>query len=137
MRVYKLEETACIVCLDVFAEWRVKPNGVTLSVLRNEVIFIFQIRQKINDPKTHGLRRLFITIILFFYPSKLRLLGTREPAMLHNASNGQSINYKFLHDCSQKIILKGPTHDTFFHPLERISSATCYLYVNVRAKNSA
>ena len=32
MCVYKLEETACNVCLDVFAEWRVKPNDVALSV---------------------------------------------------------------------------------------------------------
>ena len=32
MRVYKLEETACDVCLDIFAEWRVKPHDVALSV---------------------------------------------------------------------------------------------------------
>ena len=32
MRVYKLEETACNVCLDIFVEWRVKPNDVALSV---------------------------------------------------------------------------------------------------------
>ena len=32
MRVYKLEETACDVCLDIFAKWGVKPNDVALSV---------------------------------------------------------------------------------------------------------
>ena len=32
MRVYKLEETTCNVCRDNFAEWRVKPNDVALSV---------------------------------------------------------------------------------------------------------
>ena len=32
MRVYKLEETACDVCLDIFAELRVKPHDVALSV---------------------------------------------------------------------------------------------------------
>ena len=32
MRVYKLEETACDVCLDIFAKWRVKPNDVALSI---------------------------------------------------------------------------------------------------------
>ena len=32
VRVYKLEEAACNVCLDISAEWRVKPNDVALSV---------------------------------------------------------------------------------------------------------
>ena len=32
VRVYKLEKTACNVCLDILAEWRVKPNDVALSV---------------------------------------------------------------------------------------------------------
>ena len=32
LRVYKLEETACDVCLDIFAKWSVKPNNVALSV---------------------------------------------------------------------------------------------------------
>ena len=32
MCVYKLEGTACIVCLDIFAEWRVKPNDVAFPV---------------------------------------------------------------------------------------------------------
>ena len=32
MHVYKIEKTACNVCLDVLANWRVKPNDVALSV---------------------------------------------------------------------------------------------------------
>ena len=32
MCVYKLEETACDVCLDILAKWGVKPNDVALSV---------------------------------------------------------------------------------------------------------
>ena len=32
VRVYKIEETACNVRLDVLAEWGVKPNDVALSV---------------------------------------------------------------------------------------------------------
>ena len=32
VRVYKIEKTACNVCFDVLAEWKVKPNDVALSV---------------------------------------------------------------------------------------------------------
>ena len=31
MHVYKLEKIACNVCLDVLAEWRVKPNDDVAS----------------------------------------------------------------------------------------------------------
>ncbi len=32
MFVYQAQKIACDVCFDVFAEWRVKPNDIALSV---------------------------------------------------------------------------------------------------------
>ena len=50
VRVYKLEETACDVCLDIFAKWRVKPNNVALSVPAWLLCYMWHVFQHSNHP---------------------------------------------------------------------------------------
>ena len=49
MRVYKLEETACDVCPDIFAEWRVKPNDVALSVPAWLLCYMWHVLQLVAE----------------------------------------------------------------------------------------
>ena len=49
MRVYKLEETVCNVCFDIFAEWRVKPNDVALSVPSSLLCYMWHVFQLVAE----------------------------------------------------------------------------------------
>ena len=49
MCVYKLEETACNVCLDIFAKWRVKPNDVALSVPAWLLCYMWHVFQLVTE----------------------------------------------------------------------------------------
>ena len=53
MRVNKLEETACNVCLDIFAEWGggggVKPNDVALSVPASLLCYMRHVFQLVAE----------------------------------------------------------------------------------------
>ena len=73
MRVYKLEETACNVCCDIFAEWRVKQNDVALSIPAWLLCYVWRVFQLVAEVSGFGSGLgLGLGLSRIYYISKFR-----------------------------------------------------------------